>query len=328
MKNLYIDVGSTNIKWRAGEGEAKSILFPAPICCEDPYFEVEAEKIAGIIEKIIRTEGPGRVFFSVQMHGYLLLKDGKPVTNYISWRDKRGVGTTPDFSLNEEYGTRIKPNLPRLSLQLQEVDFDEFCTLGSYLVRRFSGNNITHITDAASTGFYNVKKHEADICGFTLPRAEYSVKEAGRYEESAIYTPVGDQQAAVLGACGGVENFDGYVLNLGTAAQICLVSDSFISGDFESRPYFGGKILCTVTGLPGGAAISAYCDKEPEDRLYEEYFSAIGKLPERKEILVTGGVVKHRRKLLERVLKRLGMEYRINAAFDALDGLKILSEEV
>lgn len=80
------------------------------------------------------------------MHGYVLLKEGREATGYISWRDERGKDLPPDFALTEEYGVRIKPNLPRLSLQAQSVAADEFCTLGSYLVYRLTGKNTTHVT--------------------------------------------------------------------------------------------------------------------------------------------------------------------------------------
>lgn len=320
--DIYIDIGSTNIKWKRSGEEVKMTAFPAPVIEEYPYFEVDAKEIVRIVEMLIREAD--RAFFSVQMHGYVLLKNGKTVSNYISWRDERGKDETPSFALTKEYGVDIKPNLPRLSLQTQKVDFDEICTLGSYIVYSLTGKNITHITDAAPTGFYNVRRRTHEVTRFRLPKASYKVKKAGRYGLTDIYTPVGDQQAAILGAAG--KEFDGYILNLGTAAQMCCIAKEFAVGAFESRPYFLGKTLCTVTRLIGGESIAKYTDEEIADRLAEEYGGALKKLPRSEKLLATGGVVKYRKELLCKVLERLNVEYTFNEACDALAGLEIIAK--
>lgn len=329
--DLYIDVGSTNIKWIYGEAGGK-IRFPDALDAVYPHYEVCAEEIFSAVLNLIDTNRPERVFLSVQMHGYVLLKEGREATGYVSWRDERGKDLSPDFALTEEYGVGIKPNLPRLSLQAQRVEADEFCTLGSYLVYRLTGKNTTHVTDAAASGFYNVKTGAQDACRYRLPEAVRRVREAGRYKNTAVFSPVGDQQASVLGALKGIENDGEYVLNLGTAAQLCCVEEGFESGDFESRPYFGNKTLCTVTGLPGGGYISRTIGKksagELKATLAAAYFSALKKLPLRKKIIVTGGVVEYHRALVEKTLEELGKEYVLNEGADALLGLKILAEEI
>ena len=114
--DLYIDIGSTNIKWSHGKTAGK-IPFPAAFDAAYPRYEVRADEIFSIVLNLIDTHRPQRAFFSVQMHGYVLLKEGREATGYISWRDERGKDLPPDFALTEEYGVRIKPNLPRLSLQ-------------------------------------------------------------------------------------------------------------------------------------------------------------------------------------------------------------------
>lgn len=321
--DVYIDIGSTNIKWKdTKDGKVRTTPFPAPIKSGEGRFEVPAEEILERVRSLVC--GAARAFVSVQMHGYVLMKRGQAVTDYVSWRDERGKDLSPAFALTKEYGVDIKPNLPRLSLQAQTTEFDEFCTLGSYLAYRLTGNNSTHITDAAPSGFYNVCKREKDAVPFRLPNERYKVERIGRYGATEIYTPVGDQQAAILGAVG--KDFDGYVLNLGTAGQLCCIAKGFETGEFESRPYFGGGTLCTVTRLAGGGEIKDYADGEIEDRLVEEYGLAIKRLPKRDKILATGGVVKYRRELLCKVLERLGVEYAFNEDCDALAGLEKIAK--
>ncbi len=321
MTDLLLDVGSTNVKWAAG-GDQFTAPFPPPIRSDFPFFEVSAKEIFGLVARVMERTAPSRVFLSVQMHGYVLLKGGIEQTEYISWRDTRGGNEKPRFAISDEYGVSVKPNLPRLSVQTQTCAFDEFCTLGSYLVYKLTGVNRSHVTDVAPSGFYNVRKGEADGCGFRLPLVSASVERAGFFGKSEIFTPVGDMQAAVLGAARG---FDGYVLNLGTAGQLCCVEEGFVAGDFESRPYFGGRTLCTVTGLPAGAVVSREGDAA-EELLVREYAAAMKRLPRRSKISVTGGVVKYRRPLLERVLKRLNTEYVFHEGCDALEGLEILAK--
>ena len=121
-------------------------------------------------------------------------------------------------------------------------------------------------------------------------------------------------------------------MTLGTAAQLCCIAEGFAAGHFESRPYFGGNTLCTVTGLPGGEYISrtieATSAKVLRETLAEAYASALKKLPPRKKIIVTCGVVHYHRILMEKTLEDLGKEYVLNEGADALLGLKILAEEI
>lgn len=323
--DLYLDIGSTSIKWKTGDNPAiRTTAFPLPFRGNPPYYEVDGNGIYAVVENVIRTERPKRLFLSVQMHGYVLLKRGECVTGYVSWRDERGASQMPEFSLTAEYGVGIKPNLPRLSLQTQTVEADEFCTLGSFLVRKLTGNNRTHITDAAASGFYNVRRRTQDECAYALPQASYCVEEAGVYNGCAVFTPVGDMQAAVLGGTAGMSVPRAYLLNLGTAGQLCALSDEFTRGEFESRPFFHGKTLCTVTRIKGGDYLMREGD---EDTLFAEYAAALKRLPAREEILVMGGAANYHREKLERVLKRLALPYRFCEGGEALNGLKILSEE-
>lgn len=331
MKNsscldLYLDVGSTFIKWNTGcDPVIKRTEFPLPFKNQPPYYEVNANAVLAVIRSIINAERPERLFLSVQMHGYVLLKKGYPVTGYVSWRDERGASVPPAFHISSEYGVAMKPNLPRLSLQTQKEDADEFCTLGSFLVKMLTGTNRTHITDAAASGFYNVKRKTADECIYRLPQASDCVESAGTYEGCAVYTPVGDQQAAVLGGTAEKPATQAYILNLGTAGQLCALAEGFAEGDFESRPFFGAQTLCTVTRIPGGEYLGK---KGDEETLLSEYRKAICRLPERNKIFVMGGAAEFHREKLERVLNRLDLPYAFCRGGEALNGLKILSEEV
>ena len=229
MKYLLIDIGSTNIKsavWQGGEISVQKTPFPPPVRDDGVHFEVDPAGILSRVREIVDDTDCDAVFFSVQMHGWLLADGaGRLLTPYISWQDRRAGAAGISLAVPKESGTSMKPNLPRAGVAAFAAESPQtfaravrFFTLGSYLVYAFTGRNATHITDAAASGFYDVKGRTAAACGLSLPEASYDVRPVGLYRGRRIYTPCGDQQCSVLGAGGGENR---YVLNLGTAAQMC-----------------------------------------------------------------------------------------------------------
>jgi len=311
-----------------------STPFPKPCVNDGVCYEVKLSDIDDVLLRIVEKSTYSRIFISTQMHGYVLKKGDKFITEYVSWRDKRGADLCENYVLPPESGESVKPNLPllsaRITLEKLGVDCGEdltFFTLGSYVSYLLTGVNAIHITDAAASGFFSVvtgRKGEWVDLDMALPEVYSEIKSVGCHNGTFVFAPFGDQQCAVLGSG---ESADEYILNLGTAAQLCCVEDEFVSGDFESRPFFGGKTLCTVTGLIGGGVISDLSDEEAEDKLVADYGAAIKRLPKKARLLATGGVVKYRKELLRRVLERLGVEYSFNESSDALEGLRKLAEE-
>ena len=340
-----VDVGSTSIKYsrceKGGRQTAGSLPFPGPMARESPFFEVDAEEIMTPIKEILAPVQPGdRVVLSVQMHGYLLA-DGKGslLTPYISWRDRRSECLPPEqrypFDLPRWCGVSVKPNLPLSGLNamrmMQPALFSEvrrFYTLGSLIAERLAGVNASHITDLAPTGMYDARsgaqRHIDFVRNILFPQS-MAFGPLGMYRGAKVWTPVGDQQASVAGS--GLVR-DEYLLNLGTAAQACTLSEEEVYGDYESRPYFDGRTLCTITGLTGGRDYQALA-ADPEyasRRLAAEYGKAVSRLPARHAIRAVGGVCRHYRVLVEETLKRIGLPWTISEDADALDGLLRESE--
>ncbi|MDD6995092.1 MAG: FGGY family carbohydrate kinase [Candidatus Borkfalkiaceae bacterium] len=331
MKNLYIDIGSTNIKSLEDGGKIERIPFPAPVLNANGKYEVNPFEIVGAVRRVVDSSSAERVFFSTQMHGYLLA-DGKGnlLTNYISWRDRRAETFGIVLPMKKENGVDMKPNLPRAGVEAVKrerpdlfAQAKEFFTLGSYVAFSLTKRNASHITDLAASGFYNVKKRSTEPFSLRLPEAYYDVAPVGEYGGKTIYAPVGDTQCAAKGSGGD----DGYVLNLGTAAQCLTRAEGFVCGDFESRPYFNGATLCTVTGLPGGGVIGAGKEDGLCDKLYGAYSAALRRLPERKKIVAIGGTVRFHRELIENVLQRIGLPFSISDGEDALSGLQKIAAE-
>ena len=303
MKDLLIDVGSTNIKYclsNNGEiGKVFKVAFPDKLNLPEPFFEVDAYEILNIILDIINESRAERVLFSTQMHGWLLGdKTGKLITNYVSWQDTRAKNFNKELNLTAKSGVSLKANLPRASVLVTlenniqiKNNAKVFYTLGSFIAYSLTGNNQTHITDGAPSGYYRVTDLKEYSDGLVLPKITNQVECVGVYNNKKIYTPIGDQQSSILGANATSEQ---YILNLGTAAQLCYISKEFVEGDFESRPYFNGQTLCTVTGLLGGKFIREnYNDSNVENVLFKNYYSAMKRLPKCEKILVTGGTLNY-----------------------------------
>ena len=364
MKHLLIDIGSTHIKWAIynpetkGWGMAGTVPFPPRLKnALDVIFEVEVREITSAVFSVLeekRDEISG-ILISCQMHGYIVTDPFcRPVTNYISWQDCRAAlsadGSGRSFldtfvarypgAIDSYSGSSLKVNLPAVSLwanrQLSpDIMKNGNClfTLGSYIAYLLTGNNITHITDGAATGFYiadSAKRNEKlDRC-LRLPKLTKNFCVVGEWNAIPVFSPVGDHQATFYGA---LAEKNQYILNLGTAAQLCTLCDRVIDGSCENRPFFGGKILCTVSGLIGGRQILSAMAAGKEagaslaNSMMENYKSALKSLPERDSLIVTGGVSAHYPELIKDVCDRLAIPYTIQKSVDALYGMSLLLDE-
>ena len=335
MRNLYIDIGSTNIKYSSDGEYVLSVPFPKPTLDDGTKYEVDIGSVLNAVKDIIRSDDAEKVYFSVQMHGYIL-SDARhiPLTPYISWKDKRfRLRKEPyPFTIKAEYGVKAKDNLAAFSLYAQSKSmhgFEKvrfFDTLGSYIAYSLTGISATHITDACASGFYTVAGELNDIAGFpafngiSFPRAFKNFIRCGKFGDKVIYLPVGDQQASVLGAAIGGEEC---LLNTGTAVQACAVEEGFAEGDFESRPFFGNKTLCTVSGLIGADMFGVKSDDEIE----ENYLAGIAKLPDRKKLSAVGGLAEYNAAFFERFGRKYFSEYELKKNSGAIKGLMKLANE-
>src|SRR5581483_9961733 len=78
-----------------------------------------------------------------------------------------------------------------------------------------------------------------------------------RGREVPVYPSLGDQQCALRGV--GLEA-DDLSINISTGSQISRLTDRPTPGDYQTRPYFDGRFLNTITHLPAGRSLNTLVD--------------------------------------------------------------------
>ncbi len=218
-----------------------------------------------------------------QMHGFVLLADdGRARSRYVSWQDRRALerhGAGADTHLDalrarlsdgerQALGNETRAGIAVATLFAMGgvPDGVEVAALGDYVVARLCGVRETTIeaTHAAALGSFDLRAgawHAGVIARLGLDRARWPrvvpagtvvgrMRAGGR--ERPVYTPVGDQQAALLGSLLREGELS---LNIATGSQASRRVGSAEAGDWQLRPFFDGGWLRTVTHLPAGRVL-------------------------------------------------------------------------
>jgi len=295
MDYLALDIGSSFIKAAIIDISHRSIHDSrvssqiSQMNTPSGRFEVDAELLFCEVEQLIKeytAEYPGLIvgiLLSTQMHGFVLAgPDGTPLSPYISWQDERCLEKAPETECSyleimermisreemAESSVYLKPYLAMCNLYTmlrqgyEPPPHTHFCTLGSYLILRLTGNHICHLTNACPTGFantvrgvWNRKLIEKTGCGaFVFPQICNDLRVCGYSRfggvEIPVYPDIGDHQICALGVLARPEK--DLIVNIGTAGQIARISRGFCRGEYETRPFFEGCYLNTVSRMPGG----------------------------------------------------------------------------
>ena len=299
MVYIAIDIGSTYIKSslldpKTGEISCRNrAAVSQKISYENPLrFEVE---MSGIMESVMdilsgytstRSDIAG-ILLSTQQHGFVYSDPAHPGDKYISWQDARCLepidesGETVLSLLQKRIsvekmhptGVYFKPALAACNLYalLRErggkpTQGAELYTLGSYIIKKLTGNNVCHITNAAPMGladiyngcWYQALIEELGFDGMRFPKLATDLSVCGWYEADgqriAVYPDTGDVQTCIHG--GGAVEGD-VAVNMATAGQVCMVhrTASIGRGDpryYEIRPHFDGLYCHTISRMPSG----------------------------------------------------------------------------
>ncbi|MGB2808098.1 MAG: FGGY family carbohydrate kinase [Sedimentisphaerales bacterium] len=242
-------------------------------------------------EKNVRENEVVGIGITGQMHGVLLVSSElEPQSNLITWRDQRTLASNkPGYidkavealgaDMQQRTGCRLHAGYGGATLRwLQEngrlSEGAVALTIADYVAGCLTGVCATEGTHAASWGIFNLQKGEWDseaidklgIPKKVLPTVNSTAKPLGTILPAIakqiglgsgvqVCSPVGDNQASIIGAAGFAD--DVVVLNLGTGGQISIPQNEYkFVETFETRPIpFGGFILVGAS-LCGGWSYS------------------------------------------------------------------------
>jgi sugar (pentulose or hexulose) kinase len=238
--------------------------------------EVDPRKILGAAQSLLAPLDSAGLILCGQMHGFVLVDArGEPVSNYISWLDQRvsaeefaamsrlvteneraelGHEFRPGLALAQLWWLKQHDMLPKAAMPVSIADF---------IAARIAGvTPVMEPTQAAAFGALRLRTlawHEEVIGKLGLdslrwPEVRPSGTPMGKWRSGPVFASVGDQQCALAGALVEPRELS---VNIGTGSQVGLLADAPGAGAHQTRPYFGGRFLRTITHIPGGRALSA-----------------------------------------------------------------------
>lgn len=295
MQCLGIDIGSTTIKGavldpeRGRVGEVVRTRFPEPISCLPPrHFEVDPEQIVAatcsvLDQLLLAAPESAAVFFSGQMGGVILVDDGgRPLTNYLSWRDQRTLDTHPAggsyvdeierrWSGGElrDLGNELKPG-SATSLLYWLAENGRLpagctpCAVGDFVVGRLCGappqmhpTQAIGLLNLHSGDWHHAAFREVAIANLNWPPLAILNQPIGELRHSGrqipCYPVLGDQQCALYGI--DLQE-DELSLNVSTGSQVSRITRQLDLGPYQSRCYVGDRYLNTITHLPAGRSLN------------------------------------------------------------------------
>ncbi|RIK36843.1 MAG: hypothetical protein DCC55_26065 [Chloroflexi bacterium] len=266
--------------------------FPPPLSGRPSLFyevdpQVVVQTVRALIDELLVTAPHCTgVILCTQMHGLVLTApDGQALSNCITWQDQRVLTAHPSggtfferladqVSPQErlQLGNELQPSRPLCYLYWM-AETGQLPAEPAYPVglADFVIANLCQTTPAMeSTGAgahsaFNLATldwHHALIERLGVDTLQWpalrpfgevvgELSSAGR--SLACYTPVGDHQCAVVGALLGDDELS---LNISTGSQASTVTPTWQPGDYQTRPFFDGHFLNTVTGIPAGRALN------------------------------------------------------------------------
>ncbi len=223
-----------------------------------------------------------------QMHGLVFTTEqGEPRSNLVNWQDQRvlephpsGQGTYLDALARQitpdelrQLGNELHPGQPSGVLfwlaeqgRLPAADLI-LSSLPDFVLGNLCGTIPTiEATNAAAHGALNretVDWHNGVIGklgldGLRWPLLRQQGEVVGMFQAGRraipCYTPVGDYQCALAGAL--LQNGE-LSLNISTGSQVSTLKSTLEFGDYQTRPFFDGRFLATITHIPAGRALAA-----------------------------------------------------------------------
>ena len=288
LKGAVLDLDALAIR------HIERLPFPEPIPGLPPAFrEFDPVEVAAatraLLERLLQhaPEAQACVMCS-QLHS-LILSDhhGRPLSNLINWQDQRALQPLPQssgtyfdeinrrISGNErrQLGNEPRPGVPLCFLfwlaQNRALPRETVlaASLPAFIAANLCGSApVLDITHASGHGALNMETgawHKSVITKLGLECMDWpgivaqgSVVGEVRVGSRVLpfFAPVGDYQCSQAGALLEPGELS---VNISTGSAVIQFAEGLQFGDFQTRPWFDGRYLKTITHIPGGRALNA-----------------------------------------------------------------------
>ena len=290
--SLLVDLGATYVKvavLRSDVGTVGENNFPFPrfTSLDGPYRTIDPAAVVAAVEAAIVSVlplagNPEWILLSGQMHGWTLTDEQNvPHLPLVTWQDNRALLASKGISYLDQLrnsqppeiwqavGNELRSGLPVAGIYATDLTAIDgrlrVHSLLSWVAAALTAKPqfVQHITDAAASGMFDLnigswaEQITASVGGgrLLLPHVSWKPEVIGfhRTTNAAVLTPVGDQQAALLGAGIG-EGVTAF--NIATGGQVARLGSEHAGDRCQTRPYFDGTLLHTRTHLPAGRALT------------------------------------------------------------------------
>ena len=296
MRCIGIDIGSSSIKGgvlnvATGRVEhIEKVAFPGPVnSLPSGFHEVSPAEIVQSTRQVLHSllqaaPDAEHIRFSSQMGGVLLLnQQQRPITNYLSWRDQRSLLPAPDSNTPllhqlraswndqqyEDLGKELKPGsattlLYWLAQARQLPQHAVPVTVGDYVIAELCGA-VPRMHRSQGIGMLNLQTNDwhheafaaAGIDGLHWPEPIAESEPVGQLSFNGrrlnCFAAIGDQQAALLGI--DLQSSE-LSINCSTGSQVSQITSTFQPGNCQTRCWFNGQFLNTVTHIPAGRSLT------------------------------------------------------------------------
>ena len=290
MNILGIDIGTTTVTALVLSTEKSEILKTCTLKndsfiegrdfekLQDPKLIIETVKSA--VKNVAENINIDAIGITGQMHGILYIDESyKPCSPLMIWQDERGneiykngisyaeyltketgLKAASGFGLTTHFYNSLNSEIPENAVML--------CTIHDYLAALLTGTKpVTHSSDAASLGFYNLKENCFDenalnkvgIDKSFLPEVIKSTSLAGKTNCDflpngiPVAVAIGDNQGSFLGSVADAEN--SVLVNVGTGSQVSFTTNKVEELSCgEIRPLTDDKYIFVGASLCGGRA--------------------------------------------------------------------------
>lgn len=243
---------------------------------QDP--EVILDTVIEAVTKITDGSDVSAIGVTGQMHGILYLDENNaPASPLFTWQDLRGNekfegGMTYAEYLTENAGYKaatgfgLTTHFYNLKNKLVPKRAKRISTIHDYIVSHLTDSvPVTHSSDAASLGFYDLRHHQFDNVALLetgidpefLPKVVKNTRIAGTTkceflpDGIPVAVAIGDNQASFIGSM--INPDKSILVNVGTGSQISFITTSLKATESgEARPLTDDEYIFVCSSLCGG----------------------------------------------------------------------------